>query len=76
MRRFGPIALILACLAAPVSARHDVSACGTTRGTPNETLFLHRQAVRARAARLLRPMAAAVGRARGSDRLVALLSVL
>jgi uncharacterized protein (TIGR03437 family) len=58
MRRFGPFALIFACLVAPVFARHEVSACGTTRETPNETLFLHRQALRARAARLLRPMAA------------------
>jgi len=58
MRRVGPLSLILACLVAPLSARHDVSACGTTRETPNETLFLHRQSLRARAARLLRPMAA------------------
>ena len=59
MRRFGPLSLIFACLVAPAFARHDVSFCGTTRETPNETLFLHRQAVRARAARLLKPMAAA-----------------
>jgi uncharacterized protein (TIGR03437 family) len=58
MRRFGPLSVIFACLVAPVWARHDVSACGTTRETPNETLFLHRQAVRARAARLLKPMVA------------------
>jgi hypothetical protein len=55
--------VIFACLVAPVWARHDVSACGTTRETPNETLFLHRQAVRARAARLLKPMAAATASA-------------
>ena len=58
MRRFGPLSVIFACLVAPVWARHDVSACGTTRETPNETLFLHRQALRARAARLHRPLAA------------------
>jgi uncharacterized protein (TIGR03437 family) len=58
MRRFGPLSLIFACLVVPVSARHDVSVCGTTRETPNESLFLHRQSVRARAARLPRPMAA------------------
>jgi len=63
MRRFGPIALILVCLVAPVWARHDVSACGTTRETPNETLFLHRQAVRARAARSIKPLAAAAASA-------------
>src|ERR1039458_9356626 len=58
MRRFGPLSLIFTCLVVPVSARHDVSVCGTTRETPNESLFLHRQSLRARAARLLRPMAA------------------
>ena len=58
MRRIGPLSLIFACLVLPVWARHDVSACGTTRETPNESLFLHRQALRARAARLLKPMAA------------------
>jgi uncharacterized protein (TIGR03437 family) len=60
MRRFGPLPFIFACLVVPVWARHDVSACGTTRETPNESLFLHRQTLRARAARLLRPMAAPV----------------
>jgi uncharacterized protein (TIGR03437 family) len=63
MRRIGPLSVIFACLVAPVWARHDVSACGTTRETANETLFLHRQAVRARAARLFKPMAAATGSA-------------
>src|ERR1039457_1124224 len=58
MRGFGPLALILVCLSAPVWARHDISVCGTTRETPNETLFLHRRAVRPRASRLLKPMAA------------------
>jgi uncharacterized protein (TIGR03437 family) len=63
MRRFGPLAMIFACLVGPVWARHDVSACGTTRETPNETLFLHRQAVRARAIRSFKPMAAATASA-------------
>lgn len=51
----------LACLIAlfaalPVWARHDAAGCGTTRENSNEELFLHRQALRARAAR---PLAAA-----------------
>src|ERR1039457_450672 len=58
MHRFGPLSLIFVCLVVPVSARHDVSVCGTTRETPNESLFLHRQSLRTRTARLLRPMAA------------------
>src|ERR1035437_3648252 len=58
MHRFGPLPLIFVCLVVPVSARHDVSVCGTTRETPNESLFLHRQSLRTRTARLLRPMAA------------------
>ena len=58
MHRFGTLSLIFVCLVVPVSARHDVSVCGTTRETPNESLFLHRQSLRARAARLPRPMAA------------------
>src|ERR1019366_9954896 len=58
MHRFGTLSLIFVCLVVPVYARHDVSVCGTTRETPNESLFLHRQSLRTRTARLLRPMAA------------------
>ena len=76
MRRFGPFALIFACLVAPVSARHDVSACGTTRETPNESLFLHRQAVRARAARLLSPMAASVAAPSSANRDIGNIAVI
>ena len=55
MRRFGLFLATLVCLAAPAGARHGVSICGTTAETANETLFLHRQAVRARG---VRPLAA------------------
>ena len=43
MRRFGPLTFLFACLVAPVWARHDVSSCGTTRETPNESLLLAAQ---------------------------------
>src|ERR1700732_5101350 len=46
--------------AVPVWARHDAAGCGTTRENSNEELFLHRQALRARAVRPLGPAAAAV----------------
>ncbi|MBZ5725924.1 MAG: hypothetical protein LAP87_13110 [Acidobacteriia bacterium] len=59
IRRFGLLFCILALLAAPVSARHEVVVCGTTRETANETLFLHRQAVRARQAGGIQALAAA-----------------
>ena len=56
------LGLILIALVAPLSARHEVAGCGTTRETPGETLFLHRQARRARLARGLAPdVAAAAG---------------
>ena len=58
MRRLGLICLVFAVAATPVVARHDTAGCGTTVTTPAEVLFLHRQAERARAARL-RPLAAA-----------------
>ena len=48
MRRLGSVFLLFAMVA---SARHDAAGCGTTRETPAETLFLHRQSVRARLAR-------------------------
>jgi uncharacterized protein (TIGR03437 family) len=49
MRRLGLITLVFA---AALLARHDGgSGCATTRETPAETLFLHRQAQRARARR-------------------------
>ncbi len=59
MRRSGFLLCIAVLLAAPVSARHGVAVCGTTRETPNETLFLHRQAVRERQARGMQALAAA-----------------
>src|SRR5690349_18510671 len=52
MRRFTGLLL---CLAAAAVARHDSSVCGTNAETPNERLFLHRQALRARKG--LRPRA-------------------
>src|ERR1022692_1779525 len=58
MRRFGFLSLAIAMLAVPVMARHDTAGCGTTGTTPAEVLFLHRQAERARAARV-GPLAAA-----------------
>ena len=58
MRRFGSFALAILWLALPLGARHNpAESCGTNRETPKERLFLHRQAVRARAG--LRPLAAA-----------------
>ncbi len=60
MRRFGPVLALIAGLAAPSVARHGSSQCGTTRDTPQETLFFHRQALRSRAA--LRPLAASGNR--------------
>jgi len=56
MRRFGIPWLIVFFVVAPGWARHDAGGCGTTRENANEALFLHRQAMRARAARP-RPMA-------------------
>ncbi len=58
MRRLGFLYLVIAVTAAPVGARHGTVGCGTTNATPAEVLFLHRQALRARAARP-RPLAAA-----------------
>src|ERR1035441_4551310 len=58
MSRFGAWSRILAGLGAALltaAAHHSASICGTTRETPLETLFLHRQAQRARAARI-RPL--------------------
>ncbi|HMC59563.1 MAG TPA: hypothetical protein VKJ01_10255, partial [Candidatus Solibacter sp.] len=57
MGRIGTLWLIVFSAAAPVWARHDAGGCGTTRENSQEALFLHRQAVRARASRP-RPMAA------------------
>ena len=76
MRRFGPLSVIFVCLVAPLSARHDVSVCGTTRETPKESLFLHRQAVRARAARLLRPMAASAATPPSANRDIGNIAVI
>jgi uncharacterized protein (TIGR03437 family) len=50
--------LILLLCAAPLCARHDALECGTTQQTAAERIFLHRQAVRARAGRV-QPRAAA-----------------
>jgi len=50
MRRFGSVLLLLA---STVSARQNAPGCGTTRETSAETIFLHRQARRARAARAI-----------------------
>ena len=58
MRRLGYLCLVIAVTAAPVMARHGAAGCGTSDTTPAEVLFLHRQAQRARAARL-RSLAAA-----------------
>jgi uncharacterized protein (TIGR03437 family) len=58
MRRLGFLSLAIAVTVAPAMARHDTAGCGTTGTTPAEVLFLHRQAARARAARL-GPLAAA-----------------
>src|SRR5690349_5780475 len=56
MRRFTGLLL---CLAAAAVARHDSSVCGTNAETPNERLFLHRQALRARKGLQPRAVAAA-----------------
>ena len=58
MRLSGLLSVVVLWVAAPVSAYHLVSGCGTTRETPNETQFLHRQSMRARAARGIRARAA------------------
>ncbi|HEV3198354.1 MAG TPA: hypothetical protein VGZ73_10610, partial [Bryobacteraceae bacterium] len=55
MRRLGPLLLLIA---APALGSHVLSQCGTTQETPRETLFFHRQSLRARAAQP-RPLAAA-----------------
>jgi uncharacterized protein (TIGR03437 family) len=57
MRRCAIVSLLLVCLVAPASARQETAVCGTTRETPAETLFLHRQSVRARGSRV-RPFSA------------------
>src|SRR5579883_1383930 len=43
--RLRPIALALLC-AVPAWARHDASVCGTSRETPAELQFFHRQALK------------------------------
>src|SRR5579872_2585966 len=48
MHRFGILSLLIGVLGVPVAAHHDVNVCGTTRETSGETLFLHRQSMRAR----------------------------
>jgi uncharacterized protein (TIGR03437 family) len=58
MRRPGLFLIILVSLVVPLVAHHETGGCGTSRETPAQTLFLHRQAQRARAARI-RPQAAA-----------------
>src|SRR5260370_40334477 len=58
MLRRGFVCLAIAVCAAPLAARHETAGCGTSDTTPAEELFLHRQAQRARAARI-RPLAAA-----------------
>jgi uncharacterized protein (TIGR03437 family) len=50
MRLVGSVALAILWLALPLGARRNpAEGCGTSRQTPSERLFLHRQAVRARA---------------------------
>jgi acyl-homoserine lactone acylase PvdQ len=49
MRRLGFLCLSIVLTAAPVVARHGATGCGTSESTPAEVMFLHRQAVRARA---------------------------
>jgi uncharacterized protein (TIGR03437 family) len=66
MRRLGFLCLAIAMAAAPVLARHDTAGCGTTSTTPDEVLFRHRQAERARAARL-RPLAAPAAASNNRD---------
>src|ERR1019366_10594948 len=66
MRRFGFFSLVIAMVAAPVTARQDAGGCGTTGTTPAEVLFLHRQADRARAAQLI-PLAAAAAASTNRD---------
>ena len=58
MRRFGSLIILFAAMAAPLAARQETGVCATSGTTPAETLFLHRQALRARAGRP-RPLAAA-----------------
>lgn len=55
--RFWAIVFLLA--PAPGFARQEFGLCGTTRESAKETLFLHRQATRARAGRTARPLAVA-----------------
>jgi uncharacterized protein (TIGR03437 family) len=58
MRLFGSLALAILWLALPLGARRNpAQGCGTSRQTPQERVFLHRQAVRARAG--LQPRGAA-----------------
>jgi uncharacterized protein (TIGR03437 family) len=52
------VCLALAVSASPLAARHETTGCGTSDTTPAEVMFLHRQAQRARAARM-RPLVAA-----------------
>src|SRR5262252_6300562 len=65
MRRWGFLCFVLPILVAPLCARHETAVCGTTTETSPETLFLHRQAVRARAAQA-RPLDAATPAASGN----------
>lgn len=58
MRSLASACLIFALATAPLQARLDTAACGTTPTSTAESLFLHRQAQRARALRP-RPLAAA-----------------
>jgi len=58
MRRFGTFLTIFAAMANPLPARQEFAACATSGTTPAETLFLHRQSMRARAGKP-RPLASA-----------------
>ena len=49
MRCFRYFIAILAVIATPLAARQEIAVCATSGTTPAETLFLHRQAQRARA---------------------------
>ncbi|SPE39295.1 conserved hypothetical protein [Candidatus Sulfopaludibacter sp. SbA3] len=55
IRRYGPVTLLLlAGLTTPAWPRHDSGSCGSSRETLNESLFRHRQILRARSMRALK----------------------
>src|SRR5512140_3817723 len=76
MRRFGTSIAIFAVRATPISARQEFAACATSGTTPAETLFLHRQAVRARGGRPRALASAAAGTAATSNRDIGNIAVI